>query len=49
MDIRVDPGKKWIGGRNTVRFKMLKDDARIQLDLFYNFTIDRIVHEQDGS
>ncbi len=43
LDIRVDPEKKWIGGRNTVRFKMLKDDARIQLDLFYNFTIDRIV------
>ena len=46
LDVRVDPEKKWIGGKNTVRFKMLKDDTRIQLDLFANFTIDRIVHEK---
>jgi hypothetical protein len=32
--VRVDPDKKWISGKNTVRFKMLKDDTRIQLDLF---------------
>src|SRR5215210_8127895 len=41
LDVRVDPGKKWISGKNTIRFKMLKDDTRIQLDLFSNFTIDR--------
>ncbi len=46
LDVRVDPDNKWISGRNTVRFKMLTDDARIQLDLYYNFTIDRIVHEK---
>jgi aminopeptidase N len=46
LDVRVDPEKKWISGRNTVRFKMLADDRRIQLDLFHNFTIDRIVHEK---
>ena len=46
LDIRVDPEKKWIAGKNTVRFKMLRDDARIQLDLFYNFTIDRIVQDK---
>jgi aminopeptidase N len=43
LDVRVDPEKKFISGRNTIRFKMLKDDTRIQLDLFSNFTIDRIV------
>src|SRR6476646_1522383 len=43
LDVRIDPEKKWISGKNTVRFKMLKDDNRIQLDLFSNFTIDRIV------
>ena len=43
LDVRVDPEKKWISGRNTVRFKMLKDDTRIQLDLFANLNIDRIV------
>jgi hypothetical protein len=34
LDVRVDPDKKWISGKNTIRFKMLKDDTRIQLDLF---------------
>src|SRR4029450_5919887 len=43
LDVRVDPDKKWISGRNTVRFKMLRDDTRIQLDLFANFSIDRVV------
>lgn len=43
LDVRVDPAKQWIGGRNTIRFKMLKDDTRVQFDLFNNFTIDKIV------
>jgi aminopeptidase N len=46
LDVRVDPDKKWISGRNTIRFKMVKDDTRIQLDLFSNFTIERIVMEK---
>ena len=29
LDVRVDPEKKWISGKNTIRFKMLKDDTRI--------------------
>jgi len=43
LDVRVDPQKKWIGGRNTIRFKMLKDDTRIQLDLYANLNVDKIV------
>ncbi len=43
LDVRIDPEKKWISGRNAVRFKMLKDDTRIQLELFANLNIDRIV------
>ena len=46
LDVRVDPEKKWISGKNTIRFKMLRDDTRIQLDLFSNYTIDRIVLEK---
>src|SRR5688572_29252811 len=42
LDVRIDPEKKWISGRNTVRFKMLKDDNRIQLELFENLNVDRI-------
>ena len=43
LDIRVDPEKKWIGGKNTIRFKMLKDDTRIQLDLYDNLNVDKIL------
>src|SRR5947209_3601998 len=33
LDVCVDPEKKFISGRNTVRFKMLTEGTRIQLDL----------------
>jgi aminopeptidase N len=45
LDIRVNPEKKFISGKNTIRFKMLKDDTRIQLELFANYTIEKIVME----
>lgn len=44
LDIRVDPDKKFISGKNTIRFRMLKDDTRIQLDLFANLNVDKILH-----
>jgi len=43
LDIRVDPEKQWVSGKNTIRFKMLKDGTRIQLDLRDTLTIDKIV------
>jgi aminopeptidase N len=43
LDVRVDPEKKSIAGRNTIRFKMLEDDSRIQLDLFANLTVEKIL------
>jgi len=43
LDVRVDPEKKSIAGKNTIRFKMLKDDVRIQLDLYANLNVDRIM------
>src|SRR5688572_27749784 len=49
LDVRIDPEKKWIGGKNTVRFKMLKDDTRIQLELFANLNIDRITAPLKGA
>jgi aminopeptidase N len=48
LDIRVDPEKKFISGKNTIRFKMLKDDTRIQLDLYDNLNVDRIVYAGKG-
>ena len=43
LDIRVNPDKKFISGKNTVRFRMLRDDTRIQLDLYENLSVDRIL------
>lgn len=43
LDVRVDPDKKAISGKNAIRFKMLKDDNRIQLELYANFTVDKIL------
>src|SRR6185295_15493023 len=43
QDIRVDPEKKFISGKNSIRFKMLKDDTRIQLDLVATMNIDKIL------
>ncbi len=43
LNVRVDPEKKLISGRNTIRFRMLKDDSRIQLDLHPDLAVDRIL------
>ncbi len=43
LDVRVDPENKSISGRNAIRFKMLKDDTRIQLDLHPALGIDKIL------
>jgi aminopeptidase N len=44
LEIRVDPARKLITGRNGIRFRMLEDDTRIQIDLYANMRIDRILH-----
>src|ERR1700733_10641309 len=43
LDIRVDPQKKYISGKNTIRFKMLQDGTRMQLDLHDALKIDKIL------
>jgi aminopeptidase N len=45
LNIRIDPEKKFISGYNQIRFKMLSDDTRIQLDLYDNLSIDKIVFD----
>ncbi len=42
LDIKVDPTDKSIAGKNTVRFRMLSDATRIQLDLTDQLQIDKI-------
>jgi aminopeptidase N len=55
LDLRVDPDKKFIRGTNTIRFKMLQDGTRIQLELYPTMQIDGIAmgkttlkYERDG-
>src|ERR1700747_1499008 len=43
LDIRVDPEKKFINGKNTIRFKMLQDGNLIQLDLHQALNVDKIM------
>ena len=43
LDIRVDPEKQIISGKNTIRFRMLDDGSRIQLDLNDALKIDKIL------
>ena len=43
LNIRVDPQEKSINGKNTIRFRMLQDGTRIQLDLNESLNIDSIL------
>jgi aminopeptidase N len=43
LDIRVDPEKQTVSGKNTIRFRMLKDGTRIQLDLLETLAVDKIL------
>jgi aminopeptidase N len=42
LKLRVDPDTKTIKGSNTIRFRMLADGTRIQLELSPDLTIDGI-------
>lgn len=43
LDIRVEPDQQWISGKNTIRFKMVQDGTRIQLDLSEVLHVDKIL------
>jgi aminopeptidase N len=43
LTVRVDPVKKVITGDNVIRFKMLQDGTRIQIDLHHALAVDRIL------
>ncbi len=56
LTVRVDPEQKTLSGKNTIRFRMLKDANRIQLDLQEPLQIDKILlgttplkYERDSS
>jgi aminopeptidase N len=43
LDVRVDPDKKFLSGKNTIRFRMLKDGTRVQIDLNHLLAVDKIL------
>src|ERR1700684_3701726 len=43
LDVRVDPETKFLRGKNTIRFRMLKEGRRIQLDLHRALHVDKIL------
>ena len=43
LDIRVDPAKQSLSGKNTIRFRMLTDDTRIQIDLYAYLKVEKIL------
>ncbi len=45
LKLRVDPVEKTIAGANLVRFKMLEDGQKIQLELTPELTLDAITFE----
>jgi len=47
LDVRIDPATKTIVGANTIRFKVLSPFKEMQIDLFPNMSVERIVFE-DG-
>ena len=44
LDVRVDPAAQTISGKNTIRFKMLEDGTRVQLDLSQALNVDKILY-----
>ena len=56
LNIRVDPEKKFISGKNSIRFRMLSDGNRVQIDLHPSLAVDKIMlgavelkYERDAS
>ena len=43
LDIRLDPDAKTIAGKNTIRFRMLKPDTKVQIDLQEALNVDKIL------
>lgn len=43
LDVRLNIAEKYLTGSNLIRFKMLKDDTRVQIDLFDNMKVDSIL------
>ena len=48
LNLDVDVEREFLEGWNTIRFRMLKDGRRIQLDLYENMSVDSILFPESG-
>src|SRR3984957_20551446 len=46
LDLRVDPEKKYISGKNTIRFKLLTDGTGIQRNVLPTFQIRNVLLDE---
>jgi len=49
LDIKVNPDERYISGSNEIRFKVVENTKRIQLDLFENMRVDSIYDFRGGA
>ncbi len=48
LDVKIDPSNKSIKGKNRIQFKVVSDFNKMQIDLFPNMNIEKILFE-DGT
>ena len=47
LDVKIDINNHFIEGKNTIQFKMLENDDRIQIDLHDTLTVNKILFENN--
>lgn len=45
LNIRIDPGKRFISGESRFKFTAVRDFKRLQFDLFENMAIEKVVYK----
>lgn len=45
LDLKIDPAKQYVSGKNTIRFTAVAPMADMQLDLFSNMHVDSIIYD----
>ena len=45
LDITVDPDKQFVSGTNTMTFRVVEPTSRIQVDLFENMALEKILYK----
>src|SRR6185436_12994962 len=49
LDVRIDPAAETLSGSNKIRFRTMEDFDKLQIDLFTNLAIEKIVFDDTRS